>query len=93
MGCSGAADLAAKESTSSPGADAEILLSRQVINSNWGESTLDHYVRTKIYTQKGVEDWGRFRAEIAPPRQGEEPGRPVVKADGTIVELQEIGLP
>lgn len=84
-----AADLAAKESTSSPGADAEILLSRQVINSNWGESTLDHYVRTKIYTQKGVEDWGRFRAEIAPRARVRNLAGRVVKADGTIVELQK----
>ncbi len=84
-----AADLAAKESTSSPGADAEILLSRQVVNSNWDESRIDHYVRAKIYTQKGVEDWGRFRAETPSRARVRNLAGRVVKADGTIVELQK----
>ena len=83
------ADLAAKESASSPGADAEILLSRQVINANWDESTLYHYVRAKIYTQKGVEDWGRFRAEVAPRARVKNLAGRVVKPDGTTVELQK----
>ena len=84
-----AADLAAKESTSSPGADVEILLSRQVLNANWGESTVSHYVRAKIYTLKGVEDWGRFRAELIPIARMQWLAGRVVKADGTIVELQK----
>jgi hypothetical protein len=84
-----AADLAAKESISSPGADVEILLSRQVLEADWGESTVKHYVRAKIYTQKGVEDWGRFRAEMIPIARMKWLAGRVVKTDGTSIELQK----
>ena len=83
------ADLAAKESTTSPGADVEILLSRQVLEAYLAESTLDHYVRAKIYTAKGAEDWGRYRAEMPPHSRVKNLAGRVIKADGTIIELQK----
>jgi hypothetical protein len=83
------ADLAAKESSSSPGADVEILLSRQVLDSDFYESTISHHVRAKIYTPKGVEDWGRFRAEMVSMARTKWLSGRVVKPDGTCVELQK----
>lgn len=84
-----AADLALKESATSPGADVEILLSEQVIDINAGVSSFDHHVRAKIYTAKGAEDWGKFRAAAPPFADVKFLAGRVAKADGTSIELQK----
>jgi len=38
----------------------------QVINSIGVNPRSIHYVRTKIYTQKGVEDWDAFALRLRP---------------------------
>ncbi len=96
------ADLAATESTSSPGADVEILFERHTLEQDSSrpmfasaldpdrsEASTEAYVRVKIYTAKGVQDRGKLSIpSYGSSRVREVVGR-VVKPDGTVHELQK----
>ena len=82
-------DLAAKDSKSSPGADAEILFSRDALDTEGYELIIRSYIRAKIYTPKGVEERGKLNIE---GDYGSEVGgvaSRVIKADGTVIELKK----
>ena len=93
------ADLALTASVSSPGADAEILLSEHRLEQMDGsfaiggaqfggeEMTIDNYIRAKVYTAKGVEEQGKFSIEFPSTSQVRRLEARVVKPDGSSVEL------
>ncbi|MBE2215779.1 MAG: DUF3857 and transglutaminase domain-containing protein [Opitutaceae bacterium] len=84
------ADLAAKDSTLSPGADAEVIFVRQELEEkSWFEAETEVYLRAKVYTQKGVETYGRFEIpSFGTSKVSNVAGR-VIKPDGTIHELKK----
>lgn len=81
------ADLAAKDSTTNPGADAEILFERHELSGKDNESLA--YVRAKIYTARGVEMFGRV--EVPATAYGTTPDvqARVLKTDGSIHEIRK----
>jgi hypothetical protein len=81
------ADLAAKDSTTSPGTDAEILIERRELSGKDAESQV--YVRAKIYTAKGVERYGKI--EVASTDYGTvfDVNARVIKPDGSIHEVRQ----
>ena len=87
------ADLAAKDSLSSPGADAEILFSRCTLDTDTSEVFRDllaqHYVRAKIYTGKGVEEQGKLNIEGGIGVKIEGISARVIKIDGTMIDLKK----
>jgi hypothetical protein len=83
------ADLAATESTSCPGADAEILLSEHELSETSTETRTEDYVRAKVYTRKGVDEQGKFSIEYSDPFRVRPPSARVVKPDGTSIELKK----
>jgi hypothetical protein len=82
-------DLAAKDSKSFPGADAEILLSFSDFDYIKGMTTIDHALVTKIYTQKGVEDRGKSDIDLAPWEDVEHLKAKVLKPDGRVLNLKK----
>lgn len=84
------ADLAAKESKTSPGADAEMLFVRyQIDEDNFWDAETQYYVRAKIYTEKGVEDRGRLAITTIGDQKARDIVGRVIKPDGTIYELKK----
>lgn len=81
------ADLAATDSSWSPGADAEILIDRQVVIDEADGAEFRRYQRIKVYTQKGVEDSGKFAFEYPGEARISALEARVVKPDGREVEL------
>lgn len=83
------ADLASKESATSPGAHLEYLFWRTWMNdADWGLEQRTH-VRAKIYTRQGVEAAGKMSIEISPFSKLKEIAARVVKPGGTTVELKK----
>jgi len=65
-----AADLQAKEAVVEKGADAEaIFWEVRVDDSDPGELALNHYVRIKIFTDKGRDDFARHDVAFAKGRK------------------------
>jgi hypothetical protein len=95
-----AADLAAKDSTSFPGTDVEILRSTHVLNER-AESedlggirhghmlTIENYVRAKVYTTKGVQDQGKLGIRYLEKSQVTNTEARVVKSNGTVTLLRK----
>ena len=83
------ADLAAKDSPSSPGVDAEILFSRCTLDTDRRDLLAEHYVRAKIYTQKGVEDRGKLNIEGRFEQTVERVAAQIIKVDGTVISLKK----
>lgn len=83
------ADLASTESDWSPGADAEMLIDRQVVIAGVYGATFERYQRTKIYTQKGVEDAGKLAFEYPGTAMISRLEARVVKPDGRSIELEK----
>lgn len=83
------ADLAATESATNPGADAEILLSEHEISQTSSETRSNDHIRAKVYTRKGVEDKAKFTLEFPDNCRIRTPDARVVKPDGTSVELKK----
>lgn len=80
-------DLAATDSTSLPGVDAEILLSTQDLNERNG-AEMEKFVRAKVYTRKGVEDQ-KFSILYPDNVLVSRPEARVVKPDGSSTELKK----
>jgi hypothetical protein len=95
-----AADLSAKDSTSFPGTDVEILRSTHVLNER-AESTslgnmqfghmltIQNYVRAKVYTAKGVQDQGKLCIRYLEKSQVANTEARVVKPNGTAILLKK----
>jgi len=83
------ADLAATESTTHPGADFEMLIDRQRITDDFERTVIDHYQRTKIFTQKGVEEAGKLAIEYAGSTTISGLAARVIKPDGSSAELRK----
>lgn len=83
------ADLAAKDSATIHGVDAEILFSRHTLDNNDRDVTTRNYVRAKIYTQKGVEEQGKLTIERWSDSRLDGLAARVVKVDGTTIDLKK----
>jgi hypothetical protein len=82
-----AADLKGTECTWYPGADAEALLMRVVLEgSRGGYFTGLYYKRIKIYSPKGVEDMGVLSLERSSDQRVWDHAARVTKPDGTSKE-------
>ncbi len=87
-------DLAATDSTSMPGVDAEILLSTQelseraTLSAEGASAETENFVRAKVYTHKGVEEQGKFTIEYPDTVAVNRPEARVVKPDGSSSELK-----
>lgn len=83
------ADLAATECTWWAGADAEMLIDRNVVTDDNDGARFQRYQRTKIYTAKGVEDSGKLAFEYPGNASISGLEARVVKQDGRIIELKK----
>jgi len=83
------ADLAAKESTTSPGADLEILSSKHVLDGSGDSDWIDNRVRAKVYTVKGVDQLSVLKIEYDKESRTRWIAARLVKPDGTAVELKK----
>ena len=86
------ADLAAKDSKSSPGADAEVLISRNTLDNTYSDLVAKHYIRAKLFTRKGVEDQGKLFIESPFATSVKEIAARVAKSDGTVIELKKADI-
>ena len=82
-------DLAATASKSAPGSDIEVLFSRHTLDCYSGENYLLHYVRVKIYTQKGVERQSIIYFDSEKRHSVANVQARVVRPDSTSVELKK----
>ena len=84
------ADLAATDSTVSPGTDVEILFKRQTLEEGaWYSAESRIYVRAKIYTVKGVEMYGKFEVSSREWGTVYDVQARVIKQDGSIHEVKK----
>jgi len=83
------ADLAATASPSAPGADLEYLFRRASLSEDREGTVFRHYVRAKIYTQRGVENAGMLSIEYPDLTAIRGLAARVVKVDGTIIDLKK----
>ena len=81
------ADLAAKDSASSPGADAEYLFWRDTLTDDPEGTDFRYQVRAKIYTARGVANAGMLHIDHAVETRLKRLAARVVKPDGSSVEL------
>lgn len=84
-----AEDLAATDSKSAPGSDSEVLFSRHTLDSSYGDNYLNHYIRIKIYTKKGIERESIRSFESEKHHKVARVQARVVRPDGSIVVLKE----
>lgn len=84
------AELGMKESAIEKGADAEALFWEvRVDDSAAEELSLKHYVRVKIFTERGREKYSKFDIPFVKGKKIKDIFARVIKADGSIVELKK----
>ena len=83
------AELAMKTPLVDPGADAEaIFWEVRLDDKKRTKLSYDHYVRIKIFTERGREKFSKFDIPFYKGRKVEDVAARVIKPDGSIVELQ-----
>jgi hypothetical protein len=83
-------DLSATASTVEPNADAEALFWEvRVDDSDPAEVALDHYVRVKIFTEKGREDYSKHDIYFLKGTKIKNVKAKVTKPDGTVSYLDD----
>ncbi len=84
------AELAMKTPRVEPDADAEaIFWEVRVDDSASDELALRHYVRVKIFTERGRESYSKFDIPFARGRKIKDIAARVIKADGSMVEISK----
>ncbi len=84
------ADLAAKTPVVEKDADAEALFWEvRVDDSSTEDLALKHYVRLKIFTERGKEKYSKFEIPFFKGTKVKDVAARVIKADGTIVEIKK----
>lgn len=82
-------EIAMKESTIEPNADAEGLFWEITMDDKKSSKlTYTHYVRIKILTEKGRDRFSRMDVVYTKGRKVEDIAARVIKSDGTITELK-----
>ncbi|MBS1793283.1 MAG: DUF3857 and transglutaminase domain-containing protein [Acidobacteria bacterium] len=83
------AELDQKTPQVEPDADAEaIFWEVRLDDKKGGKMFYNHYVRVKIFTERGRERFSKFDIPIVKDKKVEEVAARVIKPDGTTVELQ-----
>jgi hypothetical protein len=83
-------DLSAASSTVEPNADAEaIFWEVRVDDSNSSEVSLNHYVRLKIFTEKGREDYSKHDILFLKGTKVKDVEAKVTKPDGSAIYLDK----
>lgn len=83
------ADIAAPKPVVEPDADAEALLWEMRIDDSSDDLDMWHYVRVKIFTERGREKFSKFDIPFIKGTKIKNLTARVVKADGTIVAVTE----
>lgn len=78
-----AEELAGTECKFSPGASAEMLFVRQVLDSSGDNEWTEHYRRIKIYSAKGAEEMGVMNIDYPSAQRVWNQEARVIKPDGT----------
>ena len=87
------ADLQAKTPKVEPDADAEVLFWEvRVDDSSVDQLVMKHYIRTKIFTERGREKYSKVDIPYSTGVKIKELMARVIKADGTIVELAKTDI-
>jgi Domain of Unknown Function with PDB structure (DUF3857) len=83
------ADLASKAPVVEPGADAEaILWEVRIDDSSELDLAFKHYVRVKIYTERGREKFSKFDVPFLKGVKIKDLAARVIKADGSTVDIK-----
>jgi hypothetical protein len=83
-------DIASKVPVVEPDADAEALFWEVRIDDSSDEDlSLKHYVRVKIFTEKGREKYSKFDIPFRKGIRIKDLQARVIKADGTIVDIKK----
>jgi transglutaminase-like putative cysteine protease len=83
------AELQMKAPLVEPGADAEaIFWEIKLDDKKYGKLSYSHYVRVKIFTERGRERFSKMDIPFSKGKKVENVAARVIKPDGTIVELQ-----
>ena len=82
-------ELAMKTPIVEPDADAEaIFWEVQLDDKKSGKMSYNHYVRVKIFTERGRERFSKFDIPFTKGKKVEEVAARVVKPDGTMIQLK-----
>jgi hypothetical protein len=83
------AELQMKTPQVEPDADAEaIFWEVRLDDKKAGKLSYNHYVRVKIFTERGREKFSKFDIPFSNGKKVEDVAARVIKPDGTIIELQ-----
>ncbi|MGI8883591.1 MAG: DUF3857 domain-containing protein [Pyrinomonadaceae bacterium] len=83
------AELQMKTPQVEPGADAEAIFWDVTLDDKKiGKMSYNHYVRVKIFTERGRERFSKFDIPFSKGKKVEAVAARVIKADGSIVELK-----
>lgn len=83
-------DLAAKTPIVEPDADAEaIFWETRIDDSGNSDLSIKHYVRVKIFTERGREKYSKFDIPFVKGKKIKDLAARVVKTDGSIVEIKK----
>src|ERR1051325_4549652 len=84
------AELASKTPKVEPDADAEAIFWEVRIDDSSDENlSMQHYVRVKIFTDRGREKYSKFDIPFTKKTKIKDVAARVIKADGTAVEIQK----
>src|SRR5437868_14240687 len=83
-------ELAMKTAKVEPDADAEAVFWEVRIDDSSDENlSMQHYVRVKIFTDRGREKYSKFDIPFTKKTKIKDVAARVIKADGTAVEIQK----
>jgi hypothetical protein len=86
-------DVALKESRVEKDADAEaIFWEIRIDDSSTDELSEKHYIRVKVFTERGREKYSKIDIPYAKGTRIKDVAARVIKADGTIIELQKTDI-
>ena len=80
-------DLAMKTAKVEAGADAEALFWEVRIDDSSEDLSMQHYVRVKVFTDKGLEKFSKLDIPFSKRMKIKDLAARVIKADGSIVEV------
>src|ERR1051326_2909880 len=83
-------ELALKTAKVEPDADAEAIFWEVRIDDSSEENlSMEHYVRVKIFTDRGREKYSKFDIPFSKAMKIKDIAARVIKADGSVVEIQK----
>lgn len=82
-------ELAMKTPVVEKDADAEVLSWEVKVDDSTENLALKHYLRVKIFTEKGREQFSKVELEYPPGTKIKDLAARVTKSDGTVIELKK----